>query len=645
MVKQLHYKRLLWLTVLLAAAFVGLGYRLVDLQVVRHGELSKEARSNTQYTFKLQPRRGDILDCNGNLLATSVFVKTVCADPSLIGGHQAEVAQELAPLLQMPEGELEKRLAPHWQINKKGETNEVKYVMLRRKVSTDAWEKIQQVMTNVPAGLDFKHLPRKEQAFYRNLRTKAIFTEEVDDQLRNYPNGALAAHVIGYMSMADVTNNGVREQVAVGVDGIERKFDAKLRGVAGWRVTERDRQEREMVAMREQEVAPHDGLSVALTIDAVIQHIVEKALADGMREHSPVSISGMVIRPRTGEILAMATLPNFDPNNPGGSPVEARNDRIITDVEEPGSTFKIVVVSGALNDHTVKLTDQFDCENGHFLFAGKILHDHKPYGILPVTGIITKSSNIGAAKIGILMKEQRLYDYIRGFGFGSLTGIPLPAESRGIVHGVTNWTKLSISRIPMGHEIGVTCLQMVMAMSAVANKGVLMQPMLVDRLVEADGTVAVKYYPQEVRRIISEEADHDIVEALKTVVTEDGTAVGAAMTNYTVAGKTGTAQENDGHTYSNTKFFSSFIGFFPADNPEICIYVGMDAPKEGHYGGDTAAPIFKEIAVQAANYLNIRPDKGNPSGLPEMVTPATPAPAAVGAAAQLPVRAVMARLP
>ncbi|HEX3797532.1 MAG TPA: penicillin-binding protein 2 [Verrucomicrobiae bacterium] len=642
MVKKLQFKRLVWLTVLLAMAFAGLGYRLVDLQVVRHGELSKEARSNTQYTFRLEPRRGDILDCKNNLLATSVFVKTVCADPSLLSNHVSAVAQAIAPLLALPENDLEKRITPRTQSVKNGKDIPVKYVLLKRKVSSDTWEKIQETMTNLSFGLDEKRLSKKDQAALRDLRTKAIFTDPVDDQLRNYPNGLLAAHVIGYMGIADETNNGVREQVSVGVDGIERKFDGKLRGVPGWRLTERDSRDREVVTLREQEVAPHDGLNVVLTIDSVLQSIVESSLADGMRKHSPVSISGMIIRPRTGEILAMATLPNYDPNNPGAYPVAARNNRIITDVEEPGSTFKIVVVSGALNDHTVKLTDEFDCQHGKFFYAGKWLHDHiTTCGIIPVKEIITKSSNIGAAKIGILMGEQRVYDYMRGFGFGTSTGIPLPAESRGIVHNVTNWTKLSISRIPMGHEVGVTCLQMAMAMSAVANKGVLMQPMLVDRLVESDGTVAVKYYPQQVRRVISEEAARDMTEALKSVVTSDGTAIGAAMTNYTVAGKTGTAQENDGHTYSNEKFFASFIGFFPADNPEICIYVGLDAPHDGHVGGIAAAPVFKEIAVQAANYLNIRPDKGNATGLPEMSAPPSSAPTTVSEATT---HAVMARM-
>ena len=621
MVKKLQHNRLLFLTLLLAVAFAGLGYRLVDLQVVRHGELAKEARSNTQYTYRLEPRRGDILDIKGNLLATSVFVKTVCADPSLIGNRRAEVAQAVAPLLQMNPVELEKQFS-RTQQNKKGETVPVKYVLLKRKVATDVWEKIQEIMDKLSFGLDEKHLSKQEQVFYRNLRKKAIFTDSTDDQLRNYPNGTLAAHVLGYVGFSNQTNSDSRAQMTVGMDGIEKKFDAKLKGVRGWRVTERDRQQREIVDKREQDVEPHDGLNVVLTIDSVIQHIVETELAVGMQKHLPVSISGMVIRPRTGEILAMATLPNYDPNNPGASAVDARCNRIITDATEPGSTFKIVVVSGALNDHVVKLTDNFYCEQGHFLYAGKVLHDHETYKNLSVEEIITKSSNIGAAKIGIAMHEARLYEYIRSFGFGTVTGIPLPAESRGIVHSLTNWNKLSISRIPMGHEVSVTCLQMAMAMSAVANKGVLMQPMLVDRLVDQkSGAVAVKYYPQQVRRVINEEADRDMVEALKTVVLSDGTAAGAALTNYTVAGKTGTAQESDGHGYSGNKFFSSFIGFFPADNPEICIYVGMDAPKDGHYGGKTAAPVFHAIAEKAANYLNIRPDKGNPSGLPE--TPIT----------------------
>ena len=248
----------------------------------------------------------------------------------------------------------------------------------------------------------------------------------------------------------------------------------------------------------------HDGLNVVLTIDSVVQNIVETALAEGMEAHSPISISGIVVRPRTGEILAMATLPNFDPNNLNGSTPDARRNRVIADVAEPGSTFKVVVVSGALNDGIVQLTDQFDCEHGHFHFAGRVLHDHESYGVLSVKQIITKSSNIGAAKIGIKMGPARLYDYIRSFGFGTRTGIPLPGEVAGIVHPLKDWYKVSIAQIPMGQGIAVTRLQMTMAMCAIANKGVLMAPMLVERLEDRDHNVVAQYAPQRVRQVMSE---------------------------------------------------------------------------------------------------------------------------------------------
>jgi cell division protein FtsI/penicillin-binding protein 2 len=341
-----------------------------------------------------------------------------------------------------------------------------------------------------------------------------------------------------------------------------------------------------------------------------MQHIVEGALAEAMEKHAPVSASCVVVRPRTGEILAMVTLPNFDPNNPGAAPADARRNRVICDVAEPGSTFKIVVVAGALNEQIVRLADTFDCERGHFVYAGKVLRDHESYGVLTVENIITKSSNIGAAKIGIKMGEPQMYQYVRNFGFGTRTGLPLLGEVSGIVHPLKDWSKLSLSRIPMGHEIAVTPLQMVMAMCAIANHGCLMRPMLVDRLEDRQGNVVARYYPQKVRQVISPAAATQMVQALKTVVSPEGTAPKAALEHYTVAGKTGTAQKAGLGGYLPGKYFSSFAGFFPADEPELCIYVAMDEPKQGYYGGQTAAPIFKQIAERAANYLNICPDTG-----------------------------------
>jgi cell division protein FtsI (penicillin-binding protein 3) len=613
MARQLQYRRLVLLALLLGVAFAGLGYRLVDLQVLRFEELSVKARQNTRREFLLEPRRGDILDARGNLLATSVFVKTVCADPALLGNRQAEVARAIAPLLQISENELVQRLMPRMERNAEGTIVTNHYVVLKRKVQVETWQKIQATMTNLSFGVDERKLPRPEKEFYRDLRRGAIYAEKLDDQLRVYPNQALAAHVLGYVGMEERVVDERQMLETEGRDGIERRFNSELAGVRGWRLTETDRPGREVVPLREQDVEPRDGLNVVLTIDSVVQHMVESALAEAMQKHSPLSISGIVVRPRTGEILAMATLPNFDPNNPGAASADARRNRVIADVAEPGSTFKIVVVSGALNDGVVRLSDQFECEHGHFRFAGRWLHDHESYGVLSVENIITKSSNIGAAKIGIKMGENRLYDYIRSYGFGAQTGLPLQGEVCGIVHPVKKWSKVSIAQIPMGQGIAVTGLQMMMAMCAIANKGVLMQPMLVDRLEDCNHKVVAKYSPQSVRQVISEATAEQMVQALKTVVSPEGTAPKAALAHYTVAGKTGTAQKSGGRSgYLLGKYFASFIGFFPADNPEVCISVMMDEPKQaqGYYGGQVAAPVFKQIAEGVANYLNIRPDDG-----------------------------------
>ena len=263
-----------------------------------------------------------------------------------------------------------------------------------------------------------------------------------------------------------------------------------------------------------------------------------------------------------------------------------------------------------LNEHVVTLNDVYNCENGYFVYAGRGLTDHKRYGLLTVEQIITKSSNIGAAKIGIKLGPERLYQYVRQFGFGTPSGIPLAGERGGAAYPLKSWTKLSITRIPMGYEIAVTPLQMIMAMCAIANGGHLMKPMLVDHLEDEQGRCVVQYQPQVVREVCTEETARLMVKALKTVVATNGTAYGARLENYSVAGKTGTAKKSDGHKYLPGKYFSSFIGFLPADNPEICISVVMDEPRldHGYYGGETAAPIFRDIAQRSANYLSIRPD-------------------------------------
>jgi cell division protein FtsI/penicillin-binding protein 2 len=618
---KLQIRRAVLLLIFLGAAFAGLGYRLVDLQILRHDELSAKAERNTQREFLQVPRRGDILDANGNILATSVPVKTICADPSLIGGQSAAVVEVLAEFLKLDKSALAQRLVPRVLVatNSAGETvtNLSHYVRLAKNVPDATWRQLYAAMTNLTFGVNEKSLSRTNREFFHNLRLHAIYAEP--DQLRVYPNGSLAGQVIGFPAVEETNVDGHFISKIVGRDGVELRMQKQLSGVAGWRVTEMDKAQRELVALRDEDVHACDGLDVVLTIDSAVQHIVETALADAMQTHTPKSITGIVMRPRTGEILAMASLPNYDPNQPNTVSTNARN-RVITDVIEPGSTFKIVVVSGALDKKVVTLNDQFFCENGHFAYAGHVLHDHESLGIETVKSIITKSSNIGAAKIAIeRLGAQNLYDYAWNYGFGRKTGILLPGEVGGILYPVKDWSKVSIAQIPMGHGVAVTRLQMLDAMAAIANGGWLMQPMIVSRLQTHDGSVVQRYVPQRARQIIGEAADKEMIEALKTVPTKDGTAPDAAMKNYVVAGKTGTAQKVEDKVYAPGKYVSSFIGFFPADNPELCISVVMDEPKEGYYGGKVCGPVFREIAERCASLLNIPPDQNLMTNAPSLV--------------------------
>jgi cell division protein FtsI/penicillin-binding protein 2 len=611
-------KRVMLLLGLLGAAFAGLGYRLVDLQVLRHDELSAKAEENTQHKYWLAARRGDILDVNGNLLAGNQPVKTICANPSLLGGYGPVVAYALAPLLQLNPFDLSQRLIPRLVRTPKGqwETNGATYVRFQKDVSDDLWQKIHATMMALNLAGETTNFDRTNK-FFINLRNSAVYAES--DQKRIYPNGPLACQVLGFTGSRDTNINGREVSQIYGRDGIEQTMNTKLTGVAGWRVEETDRQQHEIVEMGDEDVEPCDGATVVLTIDATIQNIVENALIQAMKDHSPLSITGIVIRPRTGEILAMSSLPNYDPNRLNTVTPEARN-RVVTDVVEPGSTFKIVVVSGALNNHIISLNQHFYCENGHFAYGGRILHDDEPNGDLTTEGIITKSSNIGAAKIGILLGAQNLYDYAWNYGFGRLTGVLLPGEQRGILNPVKDWSKVSIARIPMGHGVAVTRLQMLMAMGAIANHGWLMRPMIVNRLQTRDGHLIEQYPPERVRQVVSDDTCKLMVQALKTVVTKDGTAPGAAMENYVAAGKTGTAQKVINKTYASGKFISSFIGFFPADNPELCISIVMDEPKEGHFGGKVCGPVFKDIADRCASYLNIPSDKNlQPTNSPALM--------------------------
>ncbi len=642
MTKTSQFGRLVFLAAGLGICFLGLCARLVDLQVLRCQELRDKALRQHKLSVLKQPPRGDIRDIRGNLLATSLPVKTVCVDPALVTNHQAEVAQVLAPYLSLGEADLLRqfRRLTHLATNETGArvvTNHC--LVLQRNVPGEVWTNVQHALlwhyshhcTNAlrakQAALDSRNAgrgwkswlpgrPRTRQARLtdkdklplRNAWLNAVFA--VDAQLRQYPGNELAAHVLGFTGVAEQEIHGRLLPTMVGAEGIEATFNDKLTGLCGWRLGYTDGGRRELVVLREQNVEPRAGLNLVLTLDARVQYILEQELAAVVSRHSPKGASAIAVRPATGHILGLANWPAFNPNQVRASTPDSRRNRAIVDCAEPGSTFKIVSVAGALNDRLVSLTDRFDCEHGRFSFAGRILHDHESYGVLSVEEIITRSSNIGTAKIAIRMGEQRLYDYIRASGFGARTGLPLGGESPGIVHPPHKWSKLSISRVPIGQGVAATPLQMVMAMSAMANGGVLMRPMLVDHTEDEAGHVVTEYQPAVVRRVIGEEAARQTVRALKSVVTKSGTATKAALDDYTVAGKTGTAQKPGPGGYQDGKYFASFIGFFPADAPELCIGVFIDEPdrKTGYYGGQVAAPAFREMARRIAHCLNIRPD-------------------------------------
>jgi len=390
-------------------------------------------------------------------------------------------------------------------------------------------------------------------------------------------------------------------------------MDEYLRGYNCVRYTVRYRTGREMPAFRHLESPPRDGNTVKLTVDMVIQDIVEEEMDAAIKQFRPKMATCIVMRPATGEILAMVNRPHYNLNQREGVPDEARKNRAIMDIVEPGSTFKVVTTAGALDAKLVRPDTSIFCEHGHYSFGGTVLHDsHHGYGDLTVNDIIVKSSNIGVAKMGVMLGNDRLYDYIRRFGFGDRTGVQLPGEIRGIIHPPRTWSKISITHIPMGHEVGATPMQVVNALCTVANRGKLITPQIVSSIVSPTGETVATYPPVEVRQVIPPEVAEPLVNALKEVVSKKGTAALAHVPGFVVAGKTGTAQRPDPKGgYEHGRYVVSFAGFLPADKPEICALVLIDDPVPGstpNYGGYIAAPVFSKIAQRVARHLNLTPN-------------------------------------
>ncbi len=559
-----HRIRAIWILAFLACGFTVISLNLIQIQLVQHDKFWRMAVKNHQHPETVLPRRGTIFDSDGYILAQTQQVFDVCVDGKLLD-HPADRLAQFSQILQVPAVQLAAGFDPrnrHGYLAKNVDDNVVKQL--------------------------------------RALKLNSLIIEPHD--LRSYPNTELAAHILGY------TDNNTGH----GLAGMEKEMDKLLTGVPGERWVELDARSKEIAGYQARETPAIDGYNVTLTIKMAIQHVVESQLDQIVQTYQPEGAYIILMDPHRGEILAMDSRPTFDPNNRKTFQPDALPNRCLTDMVEPGSVFKCIRLDAALNGHAINLETPIFCENGSFYYGGKILKDDEPNGTLPAMEVLSQSSNIGFAKIALnYLGEDKLYQYATAFGIGQRTGLfEQQGESAGLLRPVNKWRALSATRIPMGQEVGATPVQMVMAMSVIANGGRLMAPQLAKQVTDEEGHVIKVYQPRIVRQVISPDTARDVARALQQV-TIDGTAKNIHIDGYSFAGKTGTAQKFVDGAYSHDKHVSSFIGFMPAEDPAFVALVMVDSPKTAKnkdYGAQVSAPVFAAIAKQVAQIMDIPPD-------------------------------------
>jgi len=514
----------------LVAWMVIVGARLAQLQISQHDELSARAKNQQLGAVETSPTRGLLLDRQGRELARSVDTESFFADPREIENVN-DTARKIGSVTGQNKDELIAKLREAKDGNKK-------FIWLIRRID------LQTAMKLDAMSLDGVY-SRKEPKRY-------------------YPNDSLAAHVLGFVGTDEI-----------GLGGVEQYYNEKIRGESGKVFFETDARRR---AFESYEVQPHPGQTVVLTIDQTIQYRTEQALFAAVQNAHAKSGTAIVMDPHTGEILALANAPAFDPNQPAKEAAEVRANWALQNIYEPGSTFKVVTYSAALEQGLVSPDDKINCQMGQITVAGRLIHDHRPFGVLTVSDALAQSSNVGAIKLGLLIGNESMYGFAKRLGFGSRTGIDLPGESGGILRPLSRWQPSSIGSIAIGQEVGVTPLQMATAYSVIANGGSWVKPHVVREMRSPDGTVLFQA-KTESRPVLKT----DTVEKLRGMmegVTLHGTARKAQVEGYTAAGKTGTAQKIDPktHTYSTTKYIGSFVGFAPVSNPAVVIIVVIDEP-------------------------------------------------------------------
>jgi cell division protein FtsI/penicillin-binding protein 2 len=547
--------RRIWVIQVLLLVWLGfIGWKLVKLQVADHELLLARAEGQQQANIEVSPTRGVIFDRNGSELARSVEVKSLYASPTDVADPDA-VADRLSTMLDIDRDALYKRL-----------TSQKVLVAVKRKLTQ---REVQAVDSSGIEGLRY-----------------------IGEMKRYYVANDTAAHVLGFVDIDEK-----------GAGGLELSYDRLIRGRGG-------RIQLDVDALKKSYDHAYDqgqpGANVTLTIDTMIQHYAEEALASAVRSHRARGGTVVVIKPRTGEVLALASYPAFDPNRISESTEESRRNRAVESFFEPGSIFKLITYSAALEEHLITPDMRFEC-NGEIRVMNQVVRDGVR-GVLTASQALAKSSNVAAIKIGMMLGKERLASYIDQFGFGRKIGLELPAESRGLARPAAEWTPTSIAAIPIGHEIGVTAVQAAAAFACIANGGEWVQPHLVSRVTTSSGETLDVANPER-RRVVTGQTAATLKGMLEGVVLK-GTGKAARLNGYRAAGKTGTAQKINEATgrYWQTRYVASFAGFAPVDDPEVACVVSIDDPVGLHHGGDVAAPVFARVVSDALRLMGVPPE-------------------------------------
>jgi cell division protein FtsI (penicillin-binding protein 3) len=552
-------RKVVWFSIA-ALCWAGLVFvRLIYLQVVERSFFEEKARQQQQRTLAVRASRGLILDRRGRELAISVPVDSICAMPAEISDPET-VADILSGILHLPRAELVKKLSARHG-----------FCWIARLVEPEVAERV------------------------RALGLRGIYFQK--ESKRYYPKGSTAAHLIGAVGLDQV-----------GLAGIEQAREEELEGHPGVMVVSTDARQKQFAARLRRE--PDPGINIVLTIDERIQYVAERELNEAASRTGAAAGAILVLDPNNGDVLAIANYPSFNPNEPVRSPeeIERRRNFAISSDFEPGSTFKLVTIAGALEEGVTRPDEVLDCQMGSIVVAGHRIRDHRPFGHLTVEQVLAHSSDVCTIKLGMRLGDRRLYQYIRRFGFGRPTGVELPGEAMGLTKPAEQWSKISIGAISMGQEVGVTGIQLVQMVGAIANGGTLYHPHIIDSTFENGGKrIPVAHAPGV--RVISPETAVKMKRMMEMVVLE-GTGKAARLEGYTAGGKTGTAQKIDPntHAYSKTNFVASFVGIAPLNNPAIVVAIILDSPRGMHMGGSVSAPVFPRVAEEVLRYLQVPQD-------------------------------------